>query len=138
MKDLPLAEIYRRIDEIFHYYGPNTDVQVTGGDPTLRAEPELLDIVRQIREKGMRPTLMTNGIKAGVRCWKNCRGRLCDIAFSCRYNSGSPGALPGRSFLNPLRQEYIDRCRGLPISVFFNTTVHERNVHEVPALCASL
>ena len=64
VKDLPLAEVYRRIDSIFDHYGPGTDVQVTGGDPTLRRRDELVAIVRRIRDKGMRPTLFTNGIRA--------------------------------------------------------------------------
>ena len=65
VKDLPLEEVFGRIDMIFAHYGPNTDVQVTGGDPTLRKRDELVAIVRRIREKGMRPTLFTNGIRAG-------------------------------------------------------------------------
>ena len=135
MLDLPLAEIYRRIDEIFHYYGPNTDVQVTGGDPTLRAEPELLAIVRRIREKGMRPTLMTNGIKARRPLLeKLADAGLCDIAFHVDTTQDRREHYPDEVSLNGLRQEYIERCRGLPVSVFFNTTVYEQNVHEVPAL----
>lgn len=34
--DLPLEEVFRRIELIHRYYGRNTDVQITGGDPTLR------------------------------------------------------------------------------------------------------
>ncbi len=36
--------------------------------------------------------------------------------------------------LNALRREYIERARGLPLHVFFNTTVHAGNVAEVPML----
>ncbi len=63
-KDLPLIEVFRRIDQIFNYYGEGTDVQITGGDPTMRDEEELLQIVSRVAQLGMRPTLMTNGIKA--------------------------------------------------------------------------
>lgn len=49
---------------IFDHNGPNTDVQVTGGEPTLRKRSELIEIVRRIRQKGMRPTLFTSGIRA--------------------------------------------------------------------------
>ncbi|MGI9278000.1 MAG: radical SAM protein [Endozoicomonas sp.] len=140
MKDLPLSEIYRRIDEILHYYGPNTDVQVTGGDPTLRQESELLAIVSRIRDKGLRPTLMTNGIKARRPLLeKLAQAGLCDIAFHVdttqdRLQPGRERTYSSEVALNSVRQEYIERCRGLPFSVFFNTTVHEGNVHEVPAL----
>jgi uncharacterized radical SAM superfamily Fe-S cluster-containing enzyme len=62
--DLPLEEVFHRIDMIYGNYGLDTDVQVTGGDPTLRRRSELIEIVRRIRDKGMRPTLFTNGIRA--------------------------------------------------------------------------
>src|SRR5208282_2978512 len=61
VRDLPLDEVFRRIDTISEMYGHNTDVQVTGGDPTLRKRSELVAIVRRIRDKGMRPSLFTNG-----------------------------------------------------------------------------
>ena len=35
VRDLPLQEIFRRIDMIRRHYGPGTNVQVTGGDPTI-------------------------------------------------------------------------------------------------------
>src|SRR5260221_5081576 len=61
VKDLPLDEIFRRIDMIRDAYGPNVDDQVTGGDPTLRKRDELAAIVRRIHQLGMRPALFTNG-----------------------------------------------------------------------------
>jgi hypothetical protein len=38
--------------------------------------------------------------------------------------------------LNALRGEYVERARGLPLSVFFNTTVHAGNFADVPMLTA--
>ena len=64
VKDIPLVEVYRRIDEIAKQFGAPTAVQITGGDPTLRKREELVAIVRRVRERGLLPTLMTNGIKA--------------------------------------------------------------------------
>src|SRR5258708_37228070 len=58
--DLPLAEVFRRIDLIHSFYGRNCDVQVTGGDPTLRRRDELVAIVQRIAGLGIRPTLVTN------------------------------------------------------------------------------
>ena len=46
VKDIPLEELFRRIDLIFDHYGPHTNVQVTGGEPTLRNREELVAIVR--------------------------------------------------------------------------------------------
>src|SRR5574340_390982 len=64
VRDLPLEEVYRRINMIRDTYGSDVDVQVTGGDPTLRKQDELVAIVRRLRQVGMRPTLFTNGIRA--------------------------------------------------------------------------
>src|SRR5438477_11122702 len=36
VKDVPLAEVFRRIDEIAAHFGAPTSVQITGGDPTRR------------------------------------------------------------------------------------------------------
>ncbi|MCZ6803430.1 MAG: radical SAM protein [Proteobacteria bacterium] len=49
--DIPIEEVFRRIDKIYSLYGPNTDVQVTGGDPTLRQREELIEIIRYIKSK---------------------------------------------------------------------------------------
>src|SRR6266496_4038251 len=62
--DAPLDALFRRIDRISELYGPGVGVQVTGGDPTLRKRAELVAIVRRISERGLRPSLFTNGIKA--------------------------------------------------------------------------
>src|SRR5258708_17989244 len=51
VRDLPLREVFRRIDVIFDHYGRDTDVHVTGGDPTLREKAELVEIVRRIRQQ---------------------------------------------------------------------------------------
>lgn len=68
-RDLPISEIFRRIDLIHRHYGKHTDIQITGGEPTLRQPAELLSIVRQIQRLGMRATLMTNGIRLkGTNC----------------------------------------------------------------------
>jgi 7,8-dihydro-6-hydroxymethylpterin dimethyltransferase len=50
LKDIPIEEVFRRIDSIFEHFGENTDVQVTGGDPTLRNRQELVAIIRYIRD----------------------------------------------------------------------------------------
>ena len=42
IRDFPLEEIFRRIDAIYDKYGANTDIQISGGDPTLRNHDELV------------------------------------------------------------------------------------------------
>ncbi len=132
VRDLPLEEVLRRIDLIHAHYGPGTDVQVSGGEPTLRQRDELLAIVARLRERGLRASLFTNGIKASRALLTDlARAGLTDVAFHVDTTQQRSG-YASEADLNALRLEYIDRARGLPLHVFFNTTVHAGNVAEVP------
>jgi hypothetical protein len=134
VKDVPLEELFRRIDLIFGHYGPNTNVQVTGGDPTLRSREELLAIVRRISDKGMRPSLFTNGIRAKRKLLVElAQAGLVDVAFHVDMTQNRKG-YESEAALNSIRQEYIERARGLPLSVLFNTTVFDGNFPEIPKI----
>ncbi len=130
--DLPLAEVFRRIDTIHSHYGTDTDVQVSGGDPTLRRRNELVSIIRRIRALGMRPSLFTNGIKASRELLAElAENGLVDVAFHVDMTQNRRG-YRSECQLNEIRRDYIERARGLPISVFFNTTVFADNFHSIP------
>lgn len=136
VRDFPLQEIFRRIDLIVAHYGPGTDVQVSGGEPTLRRRDELVAIVRRLAERGLRPSLLTNGIRATRALLQELAlAGLCDVAFHVDTTQQRAG-YGSEAALNVLRRQYIERARGLPISVFFNTTVHAGNVDDVPGLAA--
>ncbi len=136
VRDFPMEEVFRRIDMIHEHYGPGTDVQVSGGEPTLRARDELLAIVRRLKQRGLRASLFTNGIKAtrGLLI-ELAQAGLTDVAFHVDTTQQRAG-YGSETELNALRREYIDRARGLPLSVFFNTTVHAGNFDDVPMLAA--
>ncbi|MCX6104121.1 MAG: radical SAM protein, partial [Proteobacteria bacterium] len=113
VKDLPIEEIYRRIDEIKNHFGAGTDVQITGGDPTMRDRKELVAIVKRVRDIGMRPTLMTNGLKASRDLIEELISvGLNDIAFHMDLTFELPGYKTEMD-LNKLRLRYIDKVRGL-------------------------
>lgn len=132
--DLPLAEIYRRIDRIRHDFGPHTNVQITGGDPTLRERTDLIAIVRRVRERDMVPALFTNGIKATRPLLKGlAEAGLRDVAFHVDMTQERRGFASEKE-LNRLRRDYIDRAKGLGLHILFNTTVFDGNVQEVEAL----
>ena len=132
--DLPLAEVLRRIELIHAFYGRNCDVQVTGGDPTLRRRDELVAIVRRIAALGMRPTLMTNGIRATRPLLAElAQAGLVDVAFHVDDTQQRKG-YADEPALNALRREYIERASGLGIAIMFNTTVHGGNFEHVPVL----
>ena len=131
-----MEEVFRRIDMIHARYGINTDVQVTGGDPTLRRPDELVAIVRRIQALGMRPSLFTNGIKALRELLATLvEAGLVDVAFHVDLSPQRKG-YSTEIELNRLRRAYIERARGLPLSVFFNTTVFDGNFDQLPEIVA--
>ena len=134
VKDVPIEIVYRRIDQIRQRYGPGVGVQVTGGDPTLRKREELVAIVRRVAEKGLRPSLFTNGIKATRDLLAELADAgLFDVAFHVDTTQRR-NRYPTERALNAVRREYIERARRLRIAVIFNTTVHAGNLEEIPAL----
>ncbi len=136
VKDLPLDEVFRRIDMIHDIYGSDVDVQVTGGDPTLRKRDELVAIVQRVRQVGMRPALFTNGIRATRELLSTLADAgLIDVAFHVDLTQGRHGYRTERD-LNELRRSYIERARGLPLAVYFNTTIFDGNFDQIPDVVA--
>jgi hypothetical protein len=134
VRDLPMAELMRRLEQIRAHFGVGTAVQITGGDPTLRNRRELVAIVRRARELGLLPALMTNGIKASRDLLiELAEAGLNDVAFHVDLTQQRQG-FPTERALNALRAEYITRAQGLPINIMFNTTVYDGNVAEIPEL----
>lgn len=134
VKDIPLDEVFRRIELIYSHYGHNTDVQITGGEPTLRKREDLVAIVRRVRDRGMRPTLMTNGRKVTRRLLEElARAGLVDAVFHVDTTQNIRG-YQTETELNLLREACVQRASGLPLSIMFNTTVHDGNHHEIPDL----
>ena len=131
VRDIPLEDLFRRIDGIALQFGPNADVQISGGDPTLRDRAELSQIVRYVRAKGLRASLLTNGILLN-REWLRqlAADGLNDVAFHVDVTQDRKG-YTSEAGLNALRLRYIEMARGLPVSVLFNTTVFAGNMHEI-------
>src|SRR5262249_12999393 len=134
VKDLPLDVVFRRIDRIREIYGPGVGVQVTGGDPTLRKREELVEIVRRIAGRDLRPSLMTNGIRATRDLLEELAAAgLVDVAFHVGTTQRRK-RYPTEASLNAVREEYVERARGLSLAVIFNTSVHAGNLEEVSML----
>src|SRR5712691_8063647 len=109
VRDLPLAALLQRLDQIRGYFGVGTAVQITGGDPTLRNRRELVTLVRRARQLGLHPALMTNGIKATRDLLTElAEAGLNDVAFHVDLTQQRKG-FPTEKALNVVRQEYIER-----------------------------
>lgn len=134
VRDIPINEVFRRLDDVITHYGKGTHVQITGGDPTLRKHTELIEIVRYASEIGLHPALFTNGIAASQELLgKLAAVGLCDVAFHVDTTQRRK-SYSNEIELNAIRKEYIDRARGLGLMVIFNTTVHKENFLEIPEL----
>ena len=132
--DPPIEEIKRRADLIVRDWGPNTNVQISGGDPTMRKRDELIEIFRYCRSIGLLPALFTNGILAKRELLVDlCAAGMTDVAFHVDLTQERPGYKTELE-LNEIRREYIENVRGLPAAVIFNTTVFAGNVDEIPDL----
>ncbi len=132
--DVPLEVLFRRIDMIAQHYGRKTSVQITGGDPTLRAPEHLEAICRYIRGRGMRSCLMTNGVRATSELLGRLAGAgLDDVAFHVDLTQERRGFATEVS-LNSVRQDYIRRAGAAGLRVLFNTTVFDGNLSEIPEI----
>jgi hypothetical protein len=132
--DPPLDELKRKADNIKRLFGVQTNVQITGGDPTLRRRDELVEIVRYVAAIGLNPALFTNGIKCSRDLLAELRSvGLVDVAFHVDVTQERKGYVSERQ-LNEVREEYLERARGLGLAIIFNTTVCEQNLDELPEL----
>lgn len=132
--DLPIREVFRRLDEIKKHFGAGTNVQISGGDPTMRDRGELMRIVRYARQLGLPPALFTNGVRCDREMLEELVDNgLSDVAFHVDLTQGRKG-FNSESELNEVRLQYIELARGLPLMVIFNTTVYQENFLEIPSL----
>ncbi|MEO1491708.1 MAG: radical SAM protein [Pseudomonadota bacterium] len=132
--DVPMPVLLDRIEMIHSHFGPGTSIQISGGDPTLRAVPDLVALCRTIRAKGMRSCLMTNGIRATrPMLTELAEAGLDDVAFHVDLTQERK-CYATEAALNAVRAAYIDRARGLGLRILFNTTVYEGNLSEIPAI----
>jgi molybdenum cofactor biosynthesis enzyme MoaA len=132
--DVPLQELFRRIEQVAQVYGPNTDIQISGGDPTLRPLSDLVAIIELIKKHKMRCSLFTNGILASRSMLETLRAAgLDDVAFHVDMTQERKN-YNNETELNALRKEYLQRARGLGLSVYFNTTIFDGNLAQIPDL----
>jgi pyruvate-formate lyase-activating enzyme len=132
--DVPMETIKARLDMIKRDYGVHTNVQITGGDPTMRDREELVEIVRYAASIGLSPALFTNGIRASRDLLRRLADvGLIDVAFHVDLTQERKGFATEMS-LCAVREKYIARARDLGLALIFNTTLFDGNVRELPDL----
>ncbi|MEM9044052.1 MAG: radical SAM protein [Pseudomonadota bacterium] len=134
--DVPMPALIDRIESVLSHYGPGTSIQISGGDPTLRKIEDLEQLCHEIRARGMRSCLMTNGIRAKRPFLERLSAAgLDDIAFHVDLTQERKG-YESEAALNNVRRDYLARARGLGLRVLFNTTIFDGNLSEISALAA--
>ncbi len=130
-----LAEIAAELD-VFARHRRSDCISIAGGDPLLH--PRIVDIVAEIRRRGWKPILNTNG-HALTRALlvELKRAGLFGLTFHVDSGQGRPGRWRGKDDLqlNALREEYallVADVGGLACS--FNATIYQQNLACVPGM----
>jgi MoaA/NifB/PqqE/SkfB family radical SAM enzyme len=132
----PLAEVREEI-AAFKRLRNSDGISIAGGDPLMH--PEIVEIVRTVRDLGMKPIVNTNG----GRLTKELLRELNEAGvygFTLHVDSkqGRPG-WKGKSEieLNELRLEYATMiAEAGNICCSFNSTVYEDTLGQIPEMVA--
>jgi hypothetical protein len=130
-----LDEVKRDLD-VFEA-SRNTDcISVAGGDPLLH--PQILDIVREIKRRGLKPILNTNGLALTKPLLHELKkAGVYGFTFHVDSKQGRAGKWRGKSEieLNELRYEYARMLADEGgIACSFNSTVYEDTLKYAPEM----
>lgn len=115
----------------------NTDcISIAGGDPLLH--PQILDIVGEIKKRGIKPILNTNGVALNSDFLKELKkAGVYGFTFHVDSKQGRTREWRGKNEieLNQLRYHYARMVADAGgISCSFNSTVYEDTLQYVPEL----
>jgi 7,8-dihydro-6-hydroxymethylpterin dimethyltransferase len=144
----PLAEIMAQLDQIRDWLGPTGNVQLTDGEVTLRAEAEVVALIRYARAIGLVPMLMTHGEtfrrKPGLLERLMEDGGLTEVSFhvdtTMRGRRDRYRYARTEAELDGLRAEFADLIRtarrrtGRPLECASTVTVTQDNLAQIPGI----
>jgi hypothetical protein len=115
----------------------NSDcISIAGGDPLLH--PQILDIVADIKKRGLKPIVNTNGVALTMDLLKKLKAAgVFGFTFHIDSNQGRSGEWKGKNELElcELRYKYARMLADVGgISCSFNSTVYEENLKYVPGM----
>ncbi|HVE70494.1 MAG TPA: radical SAM protein [Thermoanaerobaculia bacterium] len=142
---MPVDAVLRQLDELRHWLGPKSNVQITDGEVTLRPAEELIEILRYARGIGIIPMVMTHGDnlrrQPGLLERLMSEGELTEISIHIDVTQrGRDGHRAPKSEreLMPLRDEFADLIRVARrktkrrLRVAHTMTVTSENLGDVP------
>ncbi len=130
-----LEQVKHELD-IFQSKRNSDCVSIAGGDPLLH--PQIIDIVSDIKRRGLKPILNTNGAALNPQFLKELKkAGVFGFTFHIDSKQGRGGEWKGKSEieLNQLRYYYARMLANEGgIACSFNSTVYEDTIQYAPAL----
>ncbi len=130
-----LEEIKHDLD-VFQSKRKTDCISIAGGDPLIH--PEITGIVAEIKSRGLKPIINTNGLALNSKLLKELKkAGVYGFTFHVDSRQGRPAEWRGKSEieLNELRYHYARMLADQGgISCSFNSTVYENTLKHVPAL----
>lgn len=121
--------------DVFDRYRKTDAVSIAGGDPLTH--PQVVEIVRMIAARGLKPVVNTNGFAMTPELVRQLKAAgMVGVTFHVDSRQRRPG-WTGKSEveLNALRQQYADMvAEAGGISCAFNSTVYEQTLRDVPEI----
>jgi hypothetical protein len=109
------------------------NVHLAGGEPLIH--PDIVGIVRFVRDRGLNPVIITNGQRLTRELLVDLReAGLVEMSFHVDSGQGRPGwAGRDEGELNALRQQFADLLADVGgVNCNFNMTVNPRTLQRVP------
>ena len=130
-----LQEVQHELD-IFQQKRNSDCISIAGGDPLLH--PQIIEIVKDIKSRGMKPILNTNGFALNREFLVKLKeAGVYGFTFHVDSKQGRGGKWKGKNEieLNELRYEYARMLADVGgIACSFNSTVYEDTIQYLPAL----
>jgi MoaA/NifB/PqqE/SkfB family radical SAM enzyme len=108
------------------------NVSIAGGEPLIH--PQILDIVAFIRQQGIKPVILTNGVNLSPDLLRELKqAGLSGFTIHVDSHQGRHGwEGKNEKDLNALRMEYADMIAATGgLYVIFNATVYPSTYHEI-------
>ena len=119
--------------DVFERFRQTDAVSIAGGDPLVH--PEIVEVVRMIAARGLKPVVNTNGHGLTPSLLRDMKAAgLSGFTFHVDSLQTRPGWKGATEIeLNELRQDYADRAAEAGgISCAFNSTVYEKTLPFAP------
>ncbi len=128
-------EIINQELDVFTKFRNSDGISIAGGDPLTH--PNVIDIVKSVKERGLKPILNTNGLALTKELLMELKkAGVFGFTFHIDSKQGRPGWKDANELqLNELRLHYAKMlAEAKNISCSFNSTVYEDTMQYVPEM----